>query len=279
MATKLTLNGGIALVTGAASGIGKEVSFAFAEAGVKGVVFADINEQGAQEAAAECKGLATNAEFRAVVVKVDVTDEASVQNMVETAVKEFGRIDYSVNSAGVGNISNAVTPFVKATVFDKTMNINIKGTMLCVRAVSNVMANQEPLTHTSRHGTRSLGRGSIVNLGSINSYIGAPAMLAYTTSKHAVIGLTKSAAIDGAKIQVRVNAVCPSWADTPMLQAGLQKVPQLEQMIKAISPARRAAVTEEVADYVLFLCSPSATYINGTGLRIDAGITVTAHAM
>lgn len=144
------------------------------------------------------------------------------------------------------------------------------------------MAEQEPLTHTTlRHGTRSLGRGSIVNLGSINAYIGAPGMLSYATSKHAVIGITKSRvwmiAMDCTKSHIRVNAVCPSWVDTPMMQASLQRVPQLGQAIQTFSPLHRAATVEEVADYIVFLCSPSATYINGTGLCIDAGITVTSH--
>ncbi|KAI2629149.1 NAD(P)-binding protein [Hypomontagnella submonticulosa] len=280
MATKLTLNGGIALVTGAAGGIGKEVALAFAEAGVKGIVLADLNQQGAQEAAEESQKYATNADFRALAVKVNIADEDSVQNMVDTTVKEFGRIDYSINSAGMGNVSLAATPDLDVSTFSKTIDTNIKGTMLCVRAVSKVMADQEPLTYAGgRHGTRSLGRGSIINLGSVNSYVGAPGMLSYTTSKHAVIGITKSAAMDCSKSDIRINAVCPSWVDTPMMQASLQRVPQLGKMIEAISPLRRAATVEEVADYIVFLCSPSATYINGTGLCIDAGISVTAHAV
>ncbi|XXH02349.1 hypothetical protein Hte_008722 [Hypoxylon texense] len=102
MATKLTLNGGIALVTGAAGGIGKETALAFAEAGAQGVVFADINENGVKEAAEESRKYATNKDFRPLAIRVDITDEASVQSMVDTTVSEFGRIDYSVNSAGVG---------------------------------------------------------------------------------------------------------------------------------------------------------------------------------
>ncbi|KAJ2978635.1 hypothetical protein NUW58_g7436 [Xylaria curta] len=277
MATKLRLNCGFALVTGAAGGIGKEVALAFAESGVHGVVFADINEQGAEEAAEESRKYATATNFRAIAVKVDVTDEASVQNMVDTAIREFGRIDYSVNSAGMGNISGAVIPNLKVDIFSKTIEVNIKGTMLCIRAVAKAMASQEPLSYKSRHGERSLGRGSIVNLGSANSYVAAPGMASYTTSKHAVIGLTKSSAIDCQKHYIRVNAVCPSWVDTPMMKASLQRVPQLAQMIKAVSPLQRAASAEEVADYIIFLCSPSASYINGTGLVVDAGMTVTAH--
>ncbi|KUI52488.1 2-(R)-hydroxypropyl-CoM dehydrogenase [Cytospora mali] len=205
MASKMMLNTGFALVTGAAAGIGKETAIAFA----------------------------------------------------------------AVNSAGLGNISGAVTPHLKLDIFTKSVDTNIKGAVYFVRAVTAAMAAQDELMHvSSRHGsTRSLGRGSIVLLGSVNSYIAAPGMLNYTTSKHAIIGITKSAAIDCVKPNIRVNAVCPSWVDTPMNQASLQRVPQLEQVIKAISPLQRVATVEEVADYILFLCSPSASYINGTHRR------------
>ncbi|KAI2618439.1 NAD(P)-binding protein [Hypoxylon sp. NC1633] len=277
MSSKIALNDGVALITGAASGIGKETAFAFAEAGVRAITFADINEQGAHEAAEESKKYARHASYRSLAIKVNIADEDSVQTMVDTTVKEFGRIDFGVNSAGMGNISGAITPNLKLDVFSKTIETNIKGTMLCVRALTKVMAEQEPLSYTSRHGTRSLGRGSIINVASVNSYVAAPGMLSYTTSKHALIGLTKSAAIDTMKSYIRVNAVCPSWVDTPMNHASLQRVPQLAQIIKAVSPLQRVAVTEEVADYIVFLCSPSASYINGTSLVIDAGASLTAH--
>lgn len=281
MATKMQLNGGYALITGAAAGIGKETAFAFAEAGVKGVAFSDLNEQGAQDAAAESKKYATNAEYQSLVIKVDMADEAAVQNMVDHIVKEFGRIDYAVNSAGLGNISGAITPHLKLDVFTQTVDVNIKGAVYFVRAVSAAMATQDELTHVSngRHGstTRSLGRGSIVLLGSVMSYIAGPGMLNYTTSKHAIIGVTKSAAMDCVKSHIRVNAVCPSWVDTPMNHASLQRMPQLGHLIKAISPLGRVATVEEVADYIVFLSSPSASYINGTGLAIDSGISMGIH--
>ncbi|KAI1081228.1 hypothetical protein F5B20DRAFT_79686 [Whalleya microplaca] len=278
MPSKISLDGGIALVTGAASGIGKETAFAFAEAGVRGVVFADVNQQGARDAAAESRSCAKNADYRPLALEVDIASQDSVQAMVDATVKEFGRIDYSVNSAGIGNISPALTPDLNVDVFSKTMDINIKGTLLCVRAVAKVMSRQEPLAYTSsRHGTRSLGRGSIVNLGSINSYMAAPGMSSYVASKHAVLGITKSAAMDCMKHHIRVNAVCPSFTDTAMMQAGFQRVRGLEQIVKTATPLRRSATTDEVADCIVFLCSPSASYINGAGLNIDSGITLTAH--
>lgn len=278
MASKLLLNRGFALITGAAAGIGKDTAFAFAEAGVQGVAFADVNEQGAQEAAEESRKYATNAEYKTLVLKVDMSDEVGVQEMVDRTVKEFGRIDYAVNSAGLGNVSGAMTPNLKLDVFNKTIDVNVKGAVYFARAITAIMAAQDELIHTSgsRYGntTRTLGRGSLVFLGSVNSYITSPGMLNYTTSKHAIVGITKSVAMDCLKSKIRVNAVCPSWVDTPMNHATIQRVPQMEQLIKMISPLGRVASTEEVVDYIIFLCSPSATYINGTGLTVDAGITL-----
>lgn len=277
MAGKVSLDG-IALVTGAASGIGKETAFAFAEAGAKGVAFADMNEEGALAAAEESKKFAVHDSFKAIAVKVDITDEASVDNMVQTTLDKFGRIDYSVNSAGIGNLSVALSPNIDADVFSRTLEINVRGTMLCVCAVSKAMAAQEPRSYESRRfGTRSLGRGSIVNVGSVNSYVAAPGMMPYTTSKHAIIGITKSAALDLLPSNIRVNTVCPSWVDTPMMQKSLERVPKLGAMIKAVSPLKRAAVPEEVVGYIIFLSGPSGSYINGTGLVADAGATLTVH--
>ncbi|KAL9123563.1 MAG: hypothetical protein Q9217_007015 [Psora testacea] len=193
MAGKVLLNG-IALITGAASGIGKETAFSFAEAGARGIIFADIDEDGARAAAEESKKFAADINFKAIAVKVDVREEASVDSMVQTATKEFGRIDYNVNSAGIGNLSCAPTPHVKPDIFSMTLDVNARGTMLCVRAVSKVMATQEEKAfHSRRFGERSLGRGSIVNLGSVNSHAGAPGMMSYVASKHAIIGITKTA--------------------------------------------------------------------------------------
>ncbi|ETS80725.1 hypothetical protein PFICI_08254 [Pestalotiopsis fici W106-1] len=277
MASKLTLDGGIALVTGAASGIGKETAIAFAEAGAKGVVFADINDEGARAAAEESRQYAKHAGYRALAIKVDVTDAKSVQDLVASAVKDFERIDYAVNSAGI-DLENysSFTPAVDLDAFSKISDTNIAGAVRFVRAVTAAMAQQEPLTYTGRHGTRSLGRGSIVLLGSTNSLIGAPGMIGYTTAKHAVIGIMRSAAVDALALKsaIRVNAVCPAWVDTPMVQVAAEKNPMLKYAISNITPLNRAATVDEVADYIVFVSSPSGSFINGTALPIDAGLTL-----
>lgn len=279
MASTLSHVGGIALVAGAASGIGKDTGFAFAEAGVHAVVFADLNEEGAKQAAAESKKYAKHAEYRAIAVRLDITDEESVKSLVATTVKEFGRIDYAVNSAGI-ELENygSFTPAVDVNVIAKMNDVGIKGALLFVSAVMRAMAQQEPRKYSGRHGERSLGKGSIVLLGSTNSLCAAPGMAAYTAAKHAVIGITRSAAVDAlaVKSEIRVNAVCPSWVDTPMVQDAKKTNPLLGTIIEQISPLKRPATPDEVSDYIVFLCSPSASHINGTALPIDAGITLPA---
>ncbi|KAM0168511.1 hypothetical protein ACHAPF_010930 [Botrytis cinerea] len=270
---------GIALVTGGAAGNGEETGFAFAEAGASGVIFADLNIEGAKASAEKSKEFATNPQYRTLALEVNTTEPGSVQAMVDFTIKEFGRIDYFVNSAGVGATSLAPTSDIDIDNFDETFAVNARGTMLCLRAVTKAMAAQEPRKVKGRHGDeRSLGRGCIVNLGSGLSYGAGPGMMAYVASKHAVMGITKVAALDNAKHGIRVNALCPSWVKTPMLERSLSRWADLEKVIQTVSPAKRAATPEEVANVAVFLCSPSASYINGTGLLIDAGMMVTAHA-
>ncbi|OTA97948.1 hypothetical protein M434DRAFT_7575 [Hypoxylon sp. CO27-5] len=206
----------------------------------------DINHESIKAAAEESRKYAKHAEYRVLAVKVDVTDAESVQSLVTSTMSDT----------------------------------NIAGAVRFVRAVMAAMAQQEPLTfpRTSRHSSRSLGRGSIVLLGSISSLIGTPGMISYTTAKHAIIGITKSAAVDALALQsaIRVNAVCPAWVDTPMVRDGAEKNPLIRHAIGNITPLKRAAAVDEVADYIVFLCSPSASFINGTALPIDAGFTLPA---
>ncbi|KAK1148132.1 hypothetical protein N8T08_010771 [Aspergillus melleus] len=267
-----SLNGGFALVTGAASGIGQETVFSLAQAGVEGILLADLDLEKAESTISESKKFATHSNFRAIAVQTDVTDEKSVENAVEAAKKEFGRIDHCM-----GNLSGAVTEHLNIEMYDKTMAVNARSTMLVLRAVSAAMAVQEPLEYTSpRHGTkRSLGRGSIVIVCSVNGLVAAPGMLNYSASKWAVIGIAKTAAVDNIKNHVRVNIVCPAWTQTPMMERSLERVPQLGPIIQAVSPLKRGAFPEEVADSILFLCSPASSYINGSVVNIDAGLTLT----
>ncbi|KAL4735694.1 hypothetical protein BDV11DRAFT_208247 [Aspergillus similis] len=227
----IQLAGGFALVTGAASGIGKETAFAFAEAGVDAILLADLNEP-SELIIDECRKYSPRPEsVRVVAIQADISDEPSVANMVHVAVKEFGRIDYCVHAAGYLNID----------VFDKTLATNARGTMLVLRAASAAMASRS-----------------------------------HESIKYAAIGVAKTAAFDNFNNHIRVNTLCPSWTDTAMMRASLERYPQLGKTIEALSPLKRAAQPEEVADLAVFLCSPEASYVNGASLVVDAGVTLPA---
>lgn len=195
--------------------------------------------------------------------------------MVDTAIKEFGRIDYNINSAGIGTTVMTGMAELPLSEFDNVLNINMRGTVLCNRAVLQAMLIQEPRAFQGRYTTRSLGRGCIVNLGSANSYAATPGKTSYTTAKHAVIGITKTAAVDYSKQGIRVNAVCPIWVEGAMTEREAQVNPHLEQIVQAVVPLKRMAQADEVADAIQFLCSPAASFITGTGLIIDAGTGLT----
>ncbi|KAL8769664.1 MAG: hypothetical protein Q9209_004461 [Squamulea sp. 1 TL-2023] len=273
----MSWNTGVLLIIGAAGGIGEETAFAFAEAGISAIAFADLDEQKAGEVAEKSKSHATNDNYRTTVVAVDVTDPSSVQRMVDETIRVFGRIDYNVNAAGIDNDSYTHISDSSIEDFDKVMNVNAKGVLTCTRAVSKAMLAQGARYAKSRKGTRDVGKGCIVNLGSANSYAAIPGKVGYVASKHAMMGITKTAALDCASQGVRINAVCPTWVRTPMFEEECTKNPQLQEMIKALSPLGRAAEPEEIAGAVLFLCSSAASYVTGTGLVIDAGLTLTVH--
>ncbi|PQE09526.1 oxidoreductase short-chain dehydrogenase reductase family protein [Rutstroemia sp. NJR-2017a BBW] len=272
---------GFALITGAGSGIGKNSAFSFAQAGAAGVMFADINEKSAQDAAVESKKYACNPNYRAVAIHVDVENETSIQAMVEAAIRDFGRIDYNIGTSTMDGIAD-----IPIDEFDHVLNVNMKGTMLCTRTVSKAMLLQEPSEFQGRYSTRSLGRGSIVNLGSLNSSVVVPGKTSYTTAKHAVIGITKTAgrlksfdSVDNAGQGIRVNAVCPIWVESPMTEHEAQVNPHLEHIVKAAVPLKRMAQPDEVADSIVFLCSPAASFITGVSLVIDAGTALTVRLL
>ncbi|KAI0163988.1 oxidoreductase [Xylariaceae sp. FL1272] len=268
---------GVALVVGSARGIGKEAAFSLAEAGAKVVVFADKDEEAAESTAQESHQYASNKEYSTAIFKMNIGDDASVQAMVDFVVQKFGRLDYAVNAAGIDNGIPAPIAETDMDRFDEVMRINTRGNMLCVRAQVAAMRKQEPKTWSSRSGnsTRDIGRGAIVNIGSANSFAGLPSKGSYTISKHAFNGITKMAALDHSAEGIRVNAVCPTWVRTPLLDIEFERNPEVQGMISAVVPIKRAAECEEVSDAIAFLCSPAASYINGAGLLIDAAVTTT----
>ncbi|EFR05304.1 3-oxoacyl-[acyl-carrier-protein] reductase [Nannizzia gypsea CBS 118893] len=263
---------GVAVITGAGRGIGLECAHAFAAAGAAGVVFADLDLSVVQEKAEESRAIATNPAYKPLAVAVDVTDKKQVENMVAQTLETFNRIDYNVNCAGVA--MHKPTHFMDLSIeeWERVSRVNVQGVFHCMQAVGKVMRTQESLKTSGLHGPRAGQRGSIVNLGSIHSSQSAPGTAQYTASKHAVVGLTRSCALDFAKEGIRVNAVCPSWVNTPMINSN-EVLAEVHQVIGNVVPLGRIAEAEEVADVILFLCSARASYVTGAAWMVDGGFS------
>ncbi|KAI1480142.1 hypothetical protein K445DRAFT_11493 [Daldinia sp. EC12] len=264
---------GNAFVTGGGSGISKAVCVAFARRGVRGLVIADINLDLAMKAAAESKAVAINPEFRVEAYQLDVSHPESVQNAVDRMADTFGRIDYVVNGAAVLGEYNEVSETGLDTL-RRTFDVNVQGSFLVLKAATKVMAAQKPVVIDESLPARGVSRGVIVNISSVVGQIALPKIVQCVASKHAVIGLTKTAALDNVKHNIRVNCVSPSWVDTPVVQSAIKSVPTLEKTIISHLPMGRMGLPEEIADVVLFLCSPSSSWVNGTNFVVDGAMTV-----
>ncbi|KAK7909181.1 hypothetical protein PG985_015059 [Apiospora marii] len=265
---------GYALVTGGGNGIGKACCHALAQEGASGIMVADINLDGAKETAAALKSVATHPEFRAEAVRMDVSQEDSVQSAISHTVELFGRIDYCVHSAGVPG--GASDPIAAASFpdFKRLLEVNVHGTFLVTSLVSAAMESQDPRPVHEKYPERGTMRGAIVTLASIASYITLPHMVQYNTSKHAVLAITKTAAIDNVSNGIRVNCVCPTWTDAPMVQEAKKIRPGLEQHLLAGVPMGRLCRPEEVADTVLYLCSYRSSFTTGAGIVMDGGMSL-----
>lgn len=245
----------IGLVTGAASGIGRESALALAREGAS-LCLSDVNLDGVEETAQMIADIGGEA----IAVRCDVSEKDDVQAMVKTAVDHFGRLDCAVNNAGIsGNMAKRIHEY-DDEVFDKILSINVKGVWLGMKAELPYMLEQ--------------GAGSIVNIASVAGLIGAPKGAAYTASKHAVVGLTKSAAVEYAKMGLRINAVCPGYTETPMVTRITEADPAMEQITIRAIPMHRIGKPHEIAEGVLWLCSDLSSFVTGHQLVMDGGLTV-----
>ena len=242
--------GQVALVTGAGSGMGQAAARAFAEAGAA-VVLADSNESAVQQAS----GALNAAGHRTIAVTCDVVDEAQAAAMVARAVAAFGRLDMAYNNAGILGPMGDVTDET-GEAFDEVNAVNLRGIWTCMK---------HELLHMRRQGS-----GAIVNCSSLGGLVGLPGRAAYHASKHGVIGLIKSAALDYATRGIRVNAVCPGYIDTPMGD-GIDSAAMKEFLRD--QPIGRMGLAAEVAAAVLWICSPGASFVLGVALPVDGGFT------
>jgi NAD(P)-dependent dehydrogenase (short-subunit alcohol dehydrogenase family) len=245
--------GQVALVTGAGSGMGLATARAFAEAGAA-VVLADVNPATVGEASDALSG----AGHRALGVECDVTDEASVAAAVQAAVDTFGRLDMAFNNAGI-QVPPCDAADESAEVFDRANAVNLRGVWACMKHELAVMRDQ--------------GSGAIVNCSSLGGLVGIPGRAAYHASKHGVLGLTKSAALEYAPRGIRINAVCPGTIATPMVTDMIDKGELDPDAAIADQPINRLGEPEEIAAAVLWLCSPGASFIVGIALPVDGGYT------
>ena len=242
----------VAIITGGSSGIGRATAVALAKDGVKVTVAARRATEGE-----ETVHLVKEAGSDGIFVKTDVTNEDDVRSLVEGTVKVYGRLDYAFNNAGIEEI---MTPLLDQTsdVFDRIMNVNVKGVWLCMKYEIPKMIKS--------------GGGAIVNMSSIAGVIGFPHIPIYSASKHAVLGLTKSAALEYSKSGIRINAVAPGAVDTDMAKRVVGDNKQFLETVNSMHPIGRIAEPEEIANAVVWLLSDKASFVLGHTLLIDGGM-------
>ena len=245
--------GKVAFVTGAAGGIGFATARAFAESGAA-VVITDVNENAAKAAA----DALTNAGHKALGLRCDVSDEAQVATAIAETVSVFGRLDAAYNNAGL-HAPSVETADALAEDFDRVIAVNLRGVWACMKHELRQMRKQ--------------GNGTIVNCSSQSGLAGIAGLGAYTASKHGVIGLTKAAALEYARKGIRINAICPGTANTPMVAKAMKDHPAEMQAVIDDIPLGRMGTPEEIASAVLWLCSPGAGFMIGQIVAPDGGYT------
>jgi len=235
------LNGKVAMVTGAAGGIGREIVRALAAAGAT-VIATDLSTEG----------------LPAPAMRLDITDGAAVQAAIERIVAEHGRLDIAVNNAAIEEENQKIADSDEA-LFDRILRVNVKGTWLCMKHELQQMMRQ--------------GHGSVVNIASVAGLVGAPLQGIYAGSKHAVVGMTKTAAAEYARHGIRINAVCPGITNTAMMAQAIARAPQRAKAIAHAQPMGRVGEPGEIAQAVAWLACDAASFVTGQALAVDGGLT------
>lgn len=248
-----SFEGKVVLVTGAASGIGRAAALAFGRAGAS-VVVADTSVDGGHATAA----MIVEAGGKALFVHTNVTRANEVEALIDKTVSMYGRLDCAFNNAGIDDDAIPIGEGDEAA-FDRIVNVNIKGAWLCMKYEIRQMLKQ--------------GGGAIVNTASVSGLVGAPTQPIYAATKHAVVGLTKTAAAEYARAGIRINSVCPGVINTPMMARALQAEPQRETRLRSSHPIGRFGEPAEIANAALWLCSEQSSFVTGHQLAVDGGLT------
>ena len=251
-----SLDNKVALVTGGASGIGRESALALAREGAA-VCVSDIDVAG---------GVATAQSIidgggKAIFARCDVTKRADVRAMVAATLEAFGGLDAAVNNAGIAGSFDHRLHEADDDLFERVMAVNLRGVWLCMKAELEAML--------------AGGGGTIVNIASVAGLIGAPKAAAYTASKHGVIGITRATAVEYAKRGIRINAVCPAYTDTAMVQGAVALNPLMGPIMARAIPMGRLGQPNEIADAVVWLCSAASSFVTGHALVLDGGLVAT----
>lgn len=246
-----SMNGKVAIVTGAAAGIGRATAMAFAKEGAK-VVVADVTAPGGEETVNCIRSGGGDATF----VQTNVAIESEVASLIKATIDAYGRLDYAFNNAG---IEGAIAPAAEYPVemWDRVLGVNVTGAWLCMKAEI-----PEMLKH---------GGGAIVNCSSVAGLVGSKGLAAYVASKHGLAGLTKVTALDYAQSGLRVNAVCPGVIDTAMIDRVTGGDAAAEKGFVAMEPVGRMGTPDEVAATVIWLCSDASSFVTGQALAVDGG--------
>ena len=247
-----SFDGKVALVTGGASGIGRVAAQAFAREGAS-VLVSDRETEGCRETVR----LITEAGGKATFVKTDVTRSSEVKAMIAEVQRAYGKLDFALNNAGIDG-ARARTADYPEDIWAQVLDVNLTGVFLCMKYEIPLMLQN--------------GGGVIINMSSVAGVTGFVAHSAYTASKHGVIGLTKTAALEYAKAGIRVNAICPCYTRTPMVERLVSVEPNLAERLKSRIPLGRLGTPEEIAAAAIYLCSDAGSFINGHSLLMDGGI-------
>lgn len=239
----------VVIVTGGSFGIGRATAVAFAERGAK-IIIADWVEDN------ETLHLIKKLGGEAIFVKCDVSKEADVKIMTEKVISTYGRLDYAFNNAGIEG-KQGITAECSEENWEKTIGVNLKGIWLCMKYELPLLLKE--------------GKGAIVNCASVAGLVGFSGLPAYVASKHGVVGLTKTAALEYAKQGIRINAVCPGVIQTPMIDRLTGKDKVVEKQYEEMEPIGRMGRPEEVAETVIWLCSDASSFVTGSAIPVDGG--------